>query len=492
MKQFIFFKRFVFTSLILCVCCTFPFPGHAKTKSVKTSYKRYSIFRYENQDILCEPYIVKKNDWLYTVFKKKGELSKNDFPFFLRLFKKMNPQISSIDDIGPGLPILIPLKRVGKKDYDQRTPGIVDVPVIEFSSLPKGLDLAPFIKKHRVKKGEIVFNLMDKTFLKKGGTISKEGLKAFQLANPTIKNINIIYEGEDIFLPDPSIKSQPWFTFLVSGEPIHNQPIQKEQHENPFKIEAAKLARLKEYAFLTGSTLLCRGKMYFPQENNTVQMLDLSSTPVMDFPDGSKTLILSGDTVSDTVLKNMQVHWRELKLQSLSEIIDDLRAADKSKAQQKSNDLTEYKKIIQSLLLQTNHPYTPDVKIPFMLHDILLEASFGRVTRKDKKDALINFGIVYGAALDLLEKQGFDILCLSPGLTLLELSHKLFSHLEYATWENPSYSSEKTIDRINGLYAVKGQDKFFIPVTPLSLQALDFLKKEGIKILSTKNNPPFQ
>ncbi|MBU0463175.1 MAG: hypothetical protein KKE12_06115, partial [Proteobacteria bacterium] len=67
MKKQIFFKIFIFTVLSIYIVAVSPFLSHteAKTKRVKTSYKRYSIFKYKNEDILCEPYIVKKNDWLY-------------------------------------------------------------------------------------------------------------------------------------------------------------------------------------------------------------------------------------------------------------------------------------------------------------------------------------------------------------------------------------------------------------------------------------------
>ncbi|MCK5100559.1 MAG: hypothetical protein KAR45_20785, partial [Desulfobacteraceae bacterium] len=275
MKKHIFLKIFISTVLALYVSVALPFSSHSKTKGVKTSYKRYSIFKYKNVDILCEPYIVKKNDWLYKIFRKKGELSKKDFPHFLIIFKKINPTISSIDAILPGSRILIPLKKIGKGDYDQSTPGNVDVPVVEFSTIPEDLNLAPFIKKHKIKKGETVSSLINRGFLKKGGSFSKEGIKALQLANPDIKNINIIYEGAVIYLPDPSIKSQPWFKPLVSGKAKATQNKTKEQDEKQLKIEAYKLVQLKKYSSLIGGTLLSRGKMYFPRKNNSNQVIDL-------------------------------------------------------------------------------------------------------------------------------------------------------------------------------------------------------------------------
>jgi hypothetical protein len=495
-EKIYFFKLFVFVGLFLFVSSVTPFSAHSKAKSVKTSYKRYSILKYKNEEILCEPYIVQKGDWLYKIFQKKGELSKKQFHLFLTIFKQINPKINNIDNIKPGIRILIPLKKTGVQDFEQITPGNIDVPVVEFSGQPNKLDLAPFIKIHKIKKGETVYRLLDKNFLiKGGGGISKEGLKALQLVNPNMKNIHIIYEGADIYLPDPSIKSQPWFKRLISGKSkkYKNTKIQKR-----FKIKPSKMMALKKYTSLIEGTLLNSGKMYFPEKNNSTGVLDLSSNPIIDAKDGSKILILSGDNISDALVKNIKAHWKNLKIQLLSELTNkqepDKHETDKSKIAgknillKKNIGITETKKIIKALLLQANYTYTPNSRTPFILNNILLEASFGRVTREDTKDVLINFGIVYGSALEILKKQKFKILSISSELTPIELTQKLFSHLGYATWNNPSFSSKKTIKSINGLYLTKGQEKLFLPVNKLSVDAFTYLKNEGVKILSIEKN----
>ena len=500
MKKFIYFKLFIFTGLILFISSVLPFSALSKSSSVKTSYKRYSILKYKNEDILCEPYIVEEGDWLYKIFQKKGELSKKNFSQFLNIFKEINPRINNIDAIEADIRILIPLKKVGKGEYDQRTPGNydqrtpgnIDVPVIEFSTMPEGLNLRQFTKKHKIKKGETVSSLLDKDFFKKGGAISKEGLKALQLVNPDINNIHIIYEGADIYLPDPSIKLQPWFKLFVSGKSTKHKTTTNRKTEKRFKFETSKLLALKKYASLVNGTLLNSGKMYFPGKNNSTGVIDLSSTPVIDTKDGSKILILSGYHVSDELLKNIKAHWKGMKTQLLSEILDKLRNADENKSLNKSNGIPEYKKIIETILLQTKYTYIPNSKIPFIFNSIPLEANFGRVVRKDKKDLLINFGLVYGSGLEILERQKFKIISISPELTTAELAEKLFSSLGYATWKNPSFHSEKAIENIKGLYAAKGPDKLFIPFKPLNLNAFAYLKKEGIKILSMENKTQTQ
>jgi hypothetical protein len=102
------------------------------TRKIKTSYKHYSVITYQGRDVLCEPYIVKKNDWLYKIFKQKGEISEQDFPFFISIFKKFNPHIQNVDAIPTGTRILIPLKIADKQDYAVGKDGKVKIPVVEF------------------------------------------------------------------------------------------------------------------------------------------------------------------------------------------------------------------------------------------------------------------------------------------------------------------------------------------------------------------------
>ena len=102
------------------------------TRKIKTSYKHYSVITYQGREVLCEPYIVKKNDWLYKIFKQKGEISEQDFPFFISIFKQCNPHIQNVDIIATGTRILIPLKMSDKQDYTVDKHGKVKIPVVEF------------------------------------------------------------------------------------------------------------------------------------------------------------------------------------------------------------------------------------------------------------------------------------------------------------------------------------------------------------------------
>ena len=481
MKKKLFFNISWFTSLAV-FCVSFFLADSAGAKGVKTSYKRYSIFKYQNEYILCEPYTVKKDDWLYKIFRKKGEISEKDFPHFLLIFKELNPQISNIDAIEPGIPILIPLKKVDKKDYDLSSSDNIDVPVIEFSTLPDDKILAPFIRKHTVKKGENLSGLINDQFLERGRRLSEEGLKAFQLANPHIQNVNIIFEGSDIYLPDPSIKSQPWFrSFFPQKDEKENRSARPPSLES--QVNEMQLLQLKKYSSLVGATLLSRGKMYFPGNEGDRQVLDLSDTPIIKTKDGGKILVLSGINQNEVLLKQVREFWKDLRIQMMAETLEQLKAAEKTESAIKPGVSIKNKQLVKNLLDLTPYEYIPDASIPFTLNSIRLEASFGRIIREDQADLLVNFGNVYGNALDILSKKEFDIISITPQLTSQEISQLVFSNLGYATWNDPSFHTGMQLESIKGVYAVKKNEKLFIPENPLTASAIAYLKKEEVKIL---------
>ena len=108
-------------------------PAFAQKGSIRTTYKKYSFFTYQNRDILCEPYQVQDGEWLYQIFRKKGEISERDFPLFLKIFSALNPEIHNINTILPGTQIIIPLKSVSQRRFAPQAGREIIVPVVEFS-----------------------------------------------------------------------------------------------------------------------------------------------------------------------------------------------------------------------------------------------------------------------------------------------------------------------------------------------------------------------
>ena len=121
-------------------------------------YKNYLVRQDMGRDILCEVYTVRKDDWIYKLFREMGEISQEDFPEFLRIFKRLNPQVNNLDIIRPGENIIIPLKKVKKNALPGQDSGIVSLPLVNISNISDLLK--SHSNRHEVQKGDFVSNLV--------------------------------------------------------------------------------------------------------------------------------------------------------------------------------------------------------------------------------------------------------------------------------------------------------------------------------------------
>ena len=55
---------------VLLVLLLLPIRGHSAVL-----YRSYLVKYDRGWDILCDPYIVQKDDWVYKIFRQKGEIS---------------------------------------------------------------------------------------------------------------------------------------------------------------------------------------------------------------------------------------------------------------------------------------------------------------------------------------------------------------------------------------------------------------------------------
>ncbi|MBU1161724.1 MAG: LysM peptidoglycan-binding domain-containing protein, partial [Proteobacteria bacterium] len=208
--------------LIFTLVCMMTFP----CAYAAFFYKSYVIRYDRGWNILCDPYVVKKDDWVFKLFRQKGEISNTDFPEFLRIFKRLNPHIHDIDRIRPGQHIVIPLKKVDQNELPEQSSGVVTIPYLTNVTLPD--DATKDSTDYRVKNGDCVSILISKRYGKYGTPSYQEGEELFRLMNPQIENLNLIYAGQMIRLPDPKnqnqAQSQPQPTPPLDTEAIQKTP----------------------------------------------------------------------------------------------------------------------------------------------------------------------------------------------------------------------------------------------------------------------------
>ena len=178
-------------------------------------YKSYIIRQDNGADILCDPYVVQTNDYLTKLFQQRGNISGEDFPEFLEIFKRLNPHIGDVDKIQPEQRIYIPLKKLSQNELLDQDSGVVTIPLITISNLYEFIK--GYSKEHVVRKDDWVSKLIVRNYGRYGTRLYDQGLELFKLLNPEITDLNSIFPGQDLLLPDPFLRNQPWYLSLFDS-----------------------------------------------------------------------------------------------------------------------------------------------------------------------------------------------------------------------------------------------------------------------------------
>ena len=298
-------------------------------------YKDYVVRYDRGWDILCDPYQVRQGDWVLKIFRQKGEIAHDDFREFLGVFQRLNPHVKDIDRIRTGQVVDIPLKKLAQGSLPGQSSGVVTIPFVLISSPMET------IKKHTrdytIQRGDTVSTLIAKQFGGRfGNTTYSEGLKLFKAVNPHIKDINRIYAGQKIYMPDPSIRDQSWYSALFdkagnlveevtdTADEAGTAAPQPQPQPQPavaaapegvtHPTESDNIDPAAEAVSVIGGRLLDKGTYFFPMQQGKDFELDLSRYPVIDLQNESKVILTTQDRVMNVDLPLIQSYWNNIKV----------------------------------------------------------------------------------------------------------------------------------------------------------------------------------
>ncbi|MDX2497557.1 MAG: LysM peptidoglycan-binding domain-containing protein, partial [Desulfobacterales bacterium] len=285
-------------------------------------YKNYVVRYDRGWDILCDPYVVKKNDWIFKLFRQKGELSHKDYPEFLRIFKRLNPHVHNIDRIRPGQHILIPLKKVTRDALPEQSSGVVTIPFIADSRMSQALERHS--SPYRVQKGDSISILIAKQFEGYGTQAYENGMKLFRVMNPKIKNLNRIYVGQMIRIPGPEIQSQPRVPSLFEqttqyGKTADIDPSITAGQKTPIPTMAKDTEKqaespLSKVAWALDAKFFNKGVYFFPRLGWEDVKVDLSRSPFMELRDGTRVFFPMNADNQASEIKMAQSFWKDVHI----------------------------------------------------------------------------------------------------------------------------------------------------------------------------------
>jgi hypothetical protein len=287
-------------------------------------YRTYVVKYDRGWDILCDAYIVQKNDWIYKIFRQKGEISADDFQEFLRIFERLNPHIRDVDRIRPHQNILIPLKKLEPGTLPGQSSGVVTIPFVSISKVAEYIE--SYSKTYAVQKGDSVSRLVASRFGKFGTRSYREGLALFRALNPDVFNLDLIYTGQNLILPDPAMRNEPWYASLfdewgnIKGDTAPIEPDSVTPAETADAAPAkAPTSPLSQTASLLDAKLLNRGTYFFPTASDNDFELDLSQYPVIEMEDGRRVVFTSESDRLGADADVLKSRWRNVEIVALKD-----------------------------------------------------------------------------------------------------------------------------------------------------------------------------
>jgi len=334
-------KVFVRSRITRCILILFAFgvfafgaTGAAHASSL--IYKNYVVRFDRGWDILCEPYIVKPDDWVLKIFRQKGEIAHKDFRDFLGIFERLNPHVPDIDLIRVGQSIDIPLRKLEHGTLPGQASGVVTIP---FVSLARVTDVVhQHAQHHQVQRGDTVSKLIAERFGSFGSRSYEEGIKLFQAANPEVTDLNRIYAGQRLYLPDPSIREESWYAALYDekgnlkeqvdrdgvgspaasgGRPADSGGVHPPLFEQP-DTSTAPVDALARTADTLGGNFRVKGTYFVPRPGEPDFEIDLSRHPLLELRDG-KVLFSQDGRIMDKSRSEMESIWPQAHVVSYDE-----------------------------------------------------------------------------------------------------------------------------------------------------------------------------
>ncbi|MBC8463516.1 MAG: hypothetical protein H8D61_00900, partial [Deltaproteobacteria bacterium] len=384
-------------------------------------YKSYIIQKDQGREILCDPYIVRKNDHIWKILRQKGEFATRDFTEFLNVFKRLNPQISDIDRIHPGLQILIPLKILSPGAFKDQATGTVTIPFITVPSVHK--ILKPFLRAYVVKKGDVVSELVRPGFGSIQDRAYQGGLKLFKLVNPDIHNLNRIYQGQKIYLINPQIQSQPWYhtLFDAAGNIVDDfrfkTRISATSVTPPKERQSRTKSALERLAAVVNAKVVNRGAFFFPQKSGQDLKIELRHNPLLKI-DNEKMILFASETLTVSELNLIRSFWKNVKVVSASQnpSMEDMlkhirgfqKSADDPPKLSVSDDGLELEIRAQWIIDQDSQLKPTKQRICITIVEDLAECTSPAITLYLKSQGIIIKEILRGSGIAQMKYQGIS------------------------------------------------------------------------------------
>jgi len=255
-------------------------------------------------------YTVKKGDMISTIVRHIPNIKNEDKKDNYKIIKDLNLDIPDLNKLYVGQLLVLPGKPLDKTQQNKMESNTEDnaTAVVPPSTNPAG------VNTYKVKKGDSLIKIIHRELKIK--TDTQPMLKAIQSINPNIVNVNRIYAGQTIKLPDQTV-----FVKAVEEDKIAVQELVKqtetktlpkeivELKENIVMPPEARLALIKHVITQMNGSIMTRGNYYLPIPKTGQVTIDCSKIPVIEFDDQTIIFLDLDNRAGDNLQKMINDNW---------------------------------------------------------------------------------------------------------------------------------------------------------------------------------------
>jgi hypothetical protein len=260
-------------------------------------------------------YTVKKGDMISTIIRHIPTINEEDIQDNYKIIKDLNPDISDLNKLYVGQLLVLPgkpLDETQQNKMEANTEDSVTAPAPP-STNPAGGNT------YAIKKGDTLIKIIHRELKIKKAT--QQMLKVIQSINPNIVNVNRIYAGKTIKLPDQTV-------FVMAAE--ENRSVAQEfvkhaesqtQPEEIIELKEKivmppedRLALIKHVITQMNGSIMTTGNYYLPIPKTGQVTIDCSKIPVIEFDDQTMMFLDLDNRAEDNLKKMINDNWANYHL----------------------------------------------------------------------------------------------------------------------------------------------------------------------------------
>jgi len=145
--------------------------------------------------------------------------------------------------------------------------------------------------------------------------------------------------------------------------------------------------------------------------------------------------------------------------------------------------------LVSALMATLTLPFSPGIAISFPYGGIQIPAVSNLISTGKGRSVLVDFGTLYGEAIDAIINSGLDVVRITPQETHQDTIRKLLTATGHSYETNPTFAAAKTLGDFGAYISIpgflvsrEGETKALLSRVQLDRALIQFLNEKGIKI----------